>query len=240
MVVIGASVSHGFTVSEPLAAGPITTELSLDRYLNAALLAPHDPPVNLANAMFFMMPDDIAHTQVRNALTNNPTLVVGIDFLFWFCYGHGATDEDRITHFEKGLNLLESFQCPVMVGDIPDAAAAVGRMLNPREVAGPKARAAANRRLAEWAALHKNVTVVPVSEFMRKLAANESIQLHGRILPAGTTHALMQEDRLHTNQRGCAALAVSIFDEFIEAQYPRHFADILTDPAEVLERVRKH
>ena len=237
---IGASVSHGFTVAEPLGSGPLTQELAMDRYLNAALLAPHDPLVNLANPMFFMMADDMGHSQVRAALTNNPTLVVGIDFLFWFCYGRGVTDEERHEHFEKGLKMLESIPCPVVIGDIPDASAAVNRMLSPREVPSPKARAAANRRLAEWAALHTNVTVVPVSEFMRKLAADESIKLHGQVLLAGTTHALLQGDRLHTNERGCAALAVSIFDEFIEARYPRHFADIVTDPADVLERARKH
>jgi len=233
IVIIGASVSHGFTASEAF-GGPESKKLALDRYLNAALLAPHEPPRNLANAMFFMLPDDMAHTQIRQALTNNPTLVIGIDFLFWFCYGHGETDQDRMDHFEKGLKLLESVDCPLVIGDIPDASAAVYRMLSPRETPSPKARAAANRRLKEWAAQRKQVTVVPLAEFMRVVIANKPLTVHGYALAGGTTRALLQRDRLHPTQRGCAVLADSILDTFMAGHPGLDAADVVWDPEKIL------
>jgi hypothetical protein len=233
IVIIGASVSHGFTASEPF-GGPKSKEYALDPYLNAALLAPHEPPRNLANAMFFMLPDDMGHTQIRQALTNQPTLIVGIDFLFWFCYGHGQTDRDRLEHFEKGLKLLETVDCPLIIGDIPNASAAVNRMLSLREVPSPKARAAANRRLKEWAARRKQVTVVPLAEFVRAVNANKALTVHGHTIGAGKTRALLQDDRLHPSKRGCGALAVSILDAFM-ASHPGLDASVVRwDSEEVL------
>jgi hypothetical protein len=232
IVIIGASVSHGFTASEPF-GGPKTKEYALDRYFNAALLAPHEPPQNLANAMFFMLPDDMGHAQIRQALTNQPTLVIGIDFLFWFCYGHGQTDRDRLDHFEKGLKLLEAVDCPLIIGDIPDASAAVYRMLSPREMPSPEARAAANRRLKQWAARHKQVTVVPLAEFMRAVAANKALTMHGHALARGTTRALLQNDRLHPSGRGCAALAVWVLDAFMAGQPRLEASHVRWDPEEV-------
>ena len=54
----------------------------------------------------------------------NHPLVVGVDFLFWFCYGEGSTDAGRAQRFETGLKLLEQIPCPLVVGDIPDASSA--------------------------------------------------------------------------------------------------------------------
>jgi hypothetical protein len=233
IVIIGASVSHGFTGSETF-GGPKTKEYALDRYFNAALLAPHEPPQNLANAMFFMLPDDMGHEQIRQALTNQPTLIIGIDFLFWYCYGRGQTDQDRLDHFDKALKLLEEVNCPLIIGDIPDASAAVNRMLSPREMPSPEARTAANRRLKEWAARRKQVTVVPVAEFMRAVAANKALSGHGFALARGTTRALLQGDRLHPNQRGCAVLVVSILDAFLAGRPDLDAAQVRWDPDQVL------
>src|SRR5438093_9415860 len=52
IVMVGASASAGFTESEPL-GGPTTPQYRLSRYLDAALLAPHEPVQNLAHTMFF-------------------------------------------------------------------------------------------------------------------------------------------------------------------------------------------
>jgi hypothetical protein len=237
IVIIGASVSHGFAAAEHFGLGPQTQEYALDRYLDAALLAPHEPARNLANAMFFMLPDDFGHAQVRQALTNHPTLVIGIDFPFWFCYGRGVTDQDRLEHFEKGLKLLESVECPLIIGDIPDASASINRMLSAREVASPNVRVSANRRLREWAAQHKQVTLVPVSEFMAAAAANKAITLHGRVIAAGATRALLQRDRLHPSRRGCAVLAISILDAFLAGRPGLEESAVRWDPDEVLRQV---
>src|SRR5262245_39097819 len=55
IVLIGASASAGLTESEPL-GGPKTPQYRLSCYLESALLAPHEPLQNLANALFFVQP----------------------------------------------------------------------------------------------------------------------------------------------------------------------------------------
>jgi hypothetical protein len=237
IVIIGASVSHGYTRDEPF-GGPETKDLALDHYLDAALLAPHERPRNLANAMFFMLPDDMGHTQIRQALTNNPTLVIGVDFLFWFCYGRGETDQDRLDHFEKGLKLLEAIPCPLIIGDIPDASAALNRMISQREMPSFKVRTTANRRLKDWAAHHQQVPIVPLAGFMRAVAAHEALTVHGHILSGGATAALLQPDRLHPNQRGCALLAISILDTFLAAQPGLEVSQVRWDTDEVLQAAK--
>ena len=232
IVVIGASVSRGFTVSKD---GPKMGDYALDRYLNAALLAPHEPAQNLASAGFFLSPDAMGNTQIRRALTNGPTLVVGIDFLFWFCYGKGNSDQDRLDHFEQGLKLLEGVDCPLIIGDIPDASAATNSMLSPDELPSPKVRLAANRRLKEWAAPRPQVTVVPVAEFMRAAGANDALIVHGHALARGTTSALLQDDRLHPSRRGCAVLAIAILDTFLAGHPGPDPAQVRWDPDQVLQ-----
>src|SRR6266567_3539911 len=50
IVMVGASVSAGFIASEPL-GGANTPRYRLSRYVDAALLVPHEPVQNLANAL---------------------------------------------------------------------------------------------------------------------------------------------------------------------------------------------
>src|SRR5262245_18863259 len=118
IVMVGASASAGFTESEPL-GGPKTPQYRLSCYLESALVAPHEPVQNLANAMFFIQPEAAGRYQIDQALQARPTLLVGIDFLFWFCYSEGPTDKDRLQRFERGLKLLEAVPCPLVLGDIP-------------------------------------------------------------------------------------------------------------------------
>ncbi|HEY3860261.1 MAG TPA: SGNH/GDSL hydrolase family protein [Verrucomicrobiae bacterium] len=233
VVIIGASVSHGFTFAEPL-GGPRTKELAFDRFFDAAIIAPHEPVKNFASAMFFIIPDDAGHEQIRQALTNNPTLVVGVDFLFWFCYGVGETDQERAAHFERGLKLLEELKCPLIVGDIPDASAARNRALKPSEFPSAKARLAANRRLMEWAAPRKQVTVVPASEFMSIAAENRALTVRGLTIAEGKTRALLQGDCLHPNRRGNAMLALSILDSFLSAHPGMDASTVRWEPEKVL------
>jgi hypothetical protein len=232
IVMIGASASAGFTESEPF-GGPITPQLRLNRYIDAALLVSHEPVRNLSSAMFFMQPDAQGQSQSERALQSHPTLLVALDFLFWFCYGDGATDKDRLDRFEKGLKFLERFHCPIIVGDLPDASAAVERMLTPDEIPSATALAAANRRLKEWAAARKQTVVIPLSSFMRNAMANKPVTVHGHTLAEGKTRILLQDDKLHPSAAGCAILALAIFDNFLSSQSTLSAADIRWDATEV-------
>lgn len=220
VVVIGASASAGFVLDEPF-GGPITARCKLNNYLAAAITTPHAPVKNLATSMFFLSTDALGALQIQSLTNQPPTLVIGVDFLFWFCYGEGRTDADRARHFETGLKLLEQIPCPVVVGDIPDAAYATNTGIISREqVPSETARAAANTRLKEWAAKHPNVTVMPLAKFMSATMANAAFTVHGQTVPAGQTRALLQPDQLHPNPRGAALLALGILDA-LTAQQPQ-------------------
>src|SRR5437879_6415099 len=190
IVMIGASATAGFTESEPL-GGPTTPQYRLSRYVDAALLAPHEPVQTLAHTMFFMDAEATGRDPIDRALKARPTLVVGIDFLFWFCYGDGPTEKDRLQRFETGLKLLEAVHCPLVLGDIPDASGASNDMLPADQIPSAETITAANRRLKEWAAARRQVVLVSLSDFMRNVMANRAITIHGRTLSAGETRVLL-------------------------------------------------
>jgi hypothetical protein len=238
IVLVGASVSAGFTESEML-GGPNTAQYRLNRYVDAAVSAPHEPSRNLASTLFFIKPDLEGQRQITLALESKPTLVLGLDFLFWFCYGAGNTDAERLQQFERGLKLLEAVECPLILGDIPDASGASQDMLTPDLIPSAKAMAAANQRLREWAASRKQVVIVPLSKFMRSAMANQSISIHGRAFAEGKSRALLQDDRLHPTPTGCAVLALTMLDAFLSRQPALSSAEVRWDPAEVLQLALK-
>jgi len=238
VVLIGASVTAGFTASEPF-GGSNTTCLDLARYVDAALVVPHEPVQNLGNTFFFLQPQLFARQQVTRALTNNPTLIIGVDFLFWFCYGDGSTDQERLQRFDQGLKILERVECPLIVGDIPDASAAVNGMLRSDQMPSLATISAANRQLRAWAAGRRHVVTLGVSEFMRNVMANREIKIHDYVLPRGKTRALIQDDYLHSSPSGCAVLALTALDAFQSTQLGMRPDEFRRDPKEIFRRAMK-
>jgi len=232
IVMVGASAAAGFTESEPL-GGPKTEQYRLSRYLDAALLVAHEPVQNLANSMFFIQPEAAGRYQIDQALRARPTLLIGIDFLFWFCYGEGPTDKDRLQRFEQGLKLLETVPCPLIVGDIPDASGASIDMLPPDQVPSAETMSAANRRLKEWAAARRKVVIVSLSGFMRTAMANQALTIHGHTVPEGKTRELLQSDKLHPSALGSAVLALAILDAFQSTRPAQSAAEVRWNLKEV-------
>ena len=217
VVVIGASASAGFVLTEPF-GGEQTAQCKLHRHIEAAFAAPHTPVKNFATALFFLSPDAMAAQETQAATNCQPTLVVATDFLFWFCYGQGDSDAERAAHFETGLRALEKIRCLLLVGDVPDASSATNSgIISMDMVPSETARRAANARLRKWAAAHKQVTIVPLAEFMRAVKADAAIKIHATTLPAGKTRELLQADGLHPNARGATVLALGVLDAFLKA-----------------------
>lgn len=216
IVMIGASASAGFVLSEPF-GGTNTAKCRLNYYLDAALKVPHEPVKNLASALSFLMPESAGRMQVEQAIQARPTLVVGVDFLFWFCYGQGTNDAERLQRFDAGLKLLEAIKGPLVLGTIPDASFATNSgIISPAQVPSTAALAAANVRLKTWAAARSQVVLVPLSEFMSAAMANRPLSVHGQTLPAGKTRAILQNDLLHPAPRGAAWLALGILDAAVK------------------------
>lgn len=233
IVMVGASASAGFTESEPF-GGPKSLQHRLSTYLDAALFAAHEPVQNLANSMFFLQPEAAGRYQIDLALKARPTLVVGIDFLFWFCYGEDPTEKERLQRFQKGLKLLETVQCPLVLGDIPDASGASNDMLPADQIPSIETMSTANRRLKEWAAGRRQVVIVSLSGFMRTAMADQALTIHGHTVPAGKTRELLQSDRLHPSALGSAVLALAILD-VVQSKWPTpSTGEIRWNPKEVL------
>ncbi|MGK0185544.1 MAG: hypothetical protein ACI9R3_001322 [Verrucomicrobiales bacterium] len=210
-VLIGASVSGGFTQSEML-GGPKTAGYRLKHYVDAAILGEHDSAEAFGGAYFFMNPEKNGTTCVEKALTHQPSLVIAVDFLFWFCYGDGLTDAQRLEMFEKGLLLLEKFEVPMVVGNLPNAEAAVDKMLSKSQMPTLEVIDKCNARLLEWAKNRKAVAVLPLSDFMAATVANKPLQVRDHHWPGGSSRALLQPDFLHPSHHGCVGLTMFVLD----------------------------
>src|SRR4030095_15378554 len=235
LVVIGASASAGFVSSEPF-GGSKTPQYRFSRYLTAALANPGTPAKNLAASTFFLAVDDQAQRQIDAALEAKPSAVVGIDFLFWFCYGKVSAQSERAAKFEKGLAYLERLTCPMVIGDIPDASAAAGGMLNANEVPKPEKVPAANHRLTEWASAHRNVSLVSLNEFMSACLANRALTIGTLNWPEGQTRKLLQSDKLRPARHGCAVLALAVMNALTKERGVFSEKDVRWDVEEVFRQ----
>lgn len=233
IVVIGASASAGFVLTEPL-GGTNTTNCKLRFYLDAAITVPHQPLRDFSTALMFLNPDNFSRQQVAAAVAAKPTLVIAVDFLFWSCYGDGPTDADRLQRFDAGLKLLEQIPCPLVVGDIPDASSATNTgIISSEQVADAAVRAAANARLKKWAASRPQVVIVPLAKFMYDVSHDKAVKIHGLTFPTGKTRAFLQDDQLHPTPPGAALLTLGILDALVtrEPEFPAR--DIHWNPREV-------
>lgn len=205
---IGASVSAGFCTDEAL-GGSRTPEFRFRNYLDAALTGAHEPVVSEASKLLFFDPGKSLGKQVEAANAAQPSLVLGLDALFWFCYGSGQTSDQRLAHFEEGLKLLEKIDLPLVVGDLPDASRAVGGILSQDEMPEPEILVRCNQRLKSWASGRPNVVLFPLAEMMKATGAGEEFTFAGRTWAKGKSGELLQGDHLHPSPAGLAALAVA-------------------------------
>jgi hypothetical protein len=234
IVVIGASVSRGFTKSEPF-GGEKSTTLRFDRYLDAALTAPHGKIINDSNHLFFSSVEEQAQTQLNRLNHRKPTLVVAVDFLFWFLYGEPDRVGNRLQSFDRGLAMLERIDAPLVIGDIPDTSAAIGRMLSRRMVPDAKTLEEANRRLAAWAAGKPGVSILSLSSFVKSVESDTKLQAGPLTIASGRTWSLLQDDRLHPTPVGNAMLALATLATLLDNGLEKEA--VLWDPESVAGEV---
>jgi hypothetical protein len=211
VVVVGASLAAGFGARCTFAEA-----------FTASLRAPLHPPLGLGEELFFTSPLTFGARQIEQALDVEPTLVVGIDFLFWFGYGtfdaRGGSIEgeaERLELLEKGLSLLDELECPLVVGDFPDMSAAVGKMLAPAQMPELSTLPLLSKRVREWAAARGRTLVLPLSELVPALGTKGEIKYGRHVIPAGTK--LLQPDQLHPTRDGLVFTALLVGDRLVEA-----------------------
>lgn len=214
--VLGASLSEGFGL-EPEIGAPIW----LGTLIDVAVRPEHKATQRRSNLLFFIDPRGAATQAVKDALADEPTLVVGLDFLFWFAYGTVDAPEKRAENFEFGLKQLEAFQCPVLVGDLPDMSSALDgdpQMLLPKQVPPREVLDALNKRLREWAKPRANVVVFGLNELNTRLRENREYHVRGNIYFPSELPDLFQSDKLHPTVGGTIAVWLTAADALVTAR----------------------
>ncbi|MDP6538194.1 MAG: hypothetical protein QF903_06180 [Planctomycetota bacterium] len=237
VAVIGASASAGFGLSSELEASVRLGEV-------LACLLPEEAAVSdHGTAAFFRDPGAYGERLVTSAIAERPTLVVGVDFLFWYAFG-ARPDSTRPALFERGLAELERLDCPLLIGDLPDVSHALtgkgpfGGPLISRGHLPPEAMLTSfNQRLRAWAAERDNVTVAPLAAYTALVRDGEDIELRGNRWAPAKLEDLLQEDRLHPTVEGSAAILVLFFDTLVAAHADLESAGVRWKLEGILERL---
>lgn len=218
VAVLGASVSAG----HGLGKDPAGVRLTLAKVIEAGLAAKHGHVLDASSRLAFADTLGSSKTALGKLEKQGPTLVVALDYLFWFGYGTGWNGEkERLAGLELGLKSLESLDCPILLGDFPDMRSALrapAPVLPALAVPEPETLAKLNARLAEWAAQHRKVVIVPVSRLMAGLLAGEELRVGPNLWPKGTISELLQDDGLHTTIEGTTALWLFAVERLLESQ----------------------
>lgn len=223
IAVVGASASAGFQLQQEVGAYTHLGDV-------LAVMIRGDEEIDAGgSSLLFTDPLAGARKQIERATEFEPTLVVGVDFLFWFSYGWFSTPEARYQNLERGFRHLESFECPIVVGDIPDMRGAVGKMLFEHQVPSPETLEEINRRIVAWAGEREDTHVVPLAEFTRRALANETLRCRATLVDENAKERLMQPDDLHPTLEGLTAVAVLALDALYSGREEQAPENILWD-----------
>ena len=217
VALIGASVSHAY----------------MGHVLKKALRHPGAELSFHTAFLFSLTPEVSGRHQVRSALAKRPTLLVGVDFLFWYAYilaprkgGQAKELERRMKRVEKGLATLAQHTGALVIGDIPDMTGADPRLIAARKVPTPEVLAKLNDRVRAWASERSKAgrptLVVPLSSWAEqlrkgKLAFPASADGKHPRTPVSTRLG-MHADGIHPSPIGAVLLGNLVCDE-IRAQF---------------------
>ena len=216
VAVIGASLTWGYGAHMPFRT-PTYTHRELVTFpdvLEASLDDEYDLAHQGSDILFFQRPMRTGPELVANAKAAEPTLLIAVDFLFWFGYGerdkHGRLHADtasRLALLEQGLDQLATFECPIVISDYPDMRPAIGRILKPTHVPSPEALTVLNARLREWADERSNVQVIPLSKVVQQLQQGSGFSVEELDFTDEDAEAMLQQDQLHPTTAGTLVIA---------------------------------
>ncbi len=185
---------------------------------------------------FFANPRKVGRIEMDAALAADPTLIVAVDFLFWYAYGD-RPDSARMSMLTRGLRELERFEGPMLVGDIPDVSDAADvkpiALISKRQVPSPETLLALNARIRAWADEQPDVHVIPLADTVDQWRAGTPPNLNGHAWPADCR--FIQFDRLHPTAEGLVATAELVAESIRSHVTP---VEVQADPAVVLENLR--
>ena len=251
IVVVGASASAGWGLvlryldDEELV---VTRLVTLNDVLQACVLKDQKRVLLEGSGLFFMDPEGIGSKQASEAHVQSPTLLVAIDYLFWFGYGNKGVDgssiprgseghEARLKLLESGLSRLDRFDCPILVGDFPDMSEAVGYMLGTSQMPAPETLKALNGRLREWADDRDDVSIVPMAGMLQSMKMDKPFEAGRQQWPPNSRTRFIQRDNLHPTLDGLIILAQESMSTLAEADPSIELADFDFDLESVRSRI---
>lgn len=220
IVVVGASASEGFGLEAEFQAPAV-----LSQFIDAAWAVPTPTAKNLASSRFFLDPLKVGAEQRDAAKQAKVTLLVAVDFLFWFGYGSQSSESSRLDRLEYGLAMLDEIGGPMLVGDFPDMSPALngkgmfgGPVISARQIPAKDTIIKLNARLDEWSKDRPNVMRVPLADFVTRLQSKQALELRGQRWSEEDCARLLQSDLLHPTAEGVAALALLCLDALERGQ----------------------
>lgn len=222
IAVIGASVSAGFGNHEELR---VAKNPKLGAYLRFVLheALGEGEIRDFGSSQFFTAPLTVGARQVERALQTEPTLVVGLDFLFWYANGYPRKNNPRrLEGLRAGLRLLETIEAPLLIGDLPNVEHALqgssplrggAPILRRAQLMSERERQEANRILRAWAAERPNVQVFPLASLLAPMVAREPMELRGNRWQTQDLSQALQSDRLHPRVRGMIWVSLHLGDQ---------------------------
>lgn len=228
VVVVGASLSNGFSSGLKLASA-----------LDPGIAIGHKRVRDYSTSVFFMNPRRFGKQNMDRALKKKPSLLVALDFLFWYGYGYvyprDVADNTgmrptkvelakkslamRLAKFEAGLTQLDRYEGPLVLADLPDMTGADPRMLSRNQIPTKTELAALNKRLAAWVLARRKkgrkTMTFPLARMVDRMKKGE-IQLPAT--PDGKSPArplsgkeLMTWDKLHPSKIGVVLLVRDLY-----------------------------
>jgi hypothetical protein len=215
VVVTGASITAGYGVITPPVKGDLGAyPVNMKHIMEGMITSKHEDVAYFGDLLFFKNTRANAKGFIEKIKEYKPTLVVGIDFLFWFGYGMPPKDVDvpayRMKKLQFALELLEQLSVPVIVGNLPDVSGAVGKMLSANQVPTKETLQKLNERIRLWGKSHEHVTVIDACGLWSKAIRGEEIVLFEYTWPEGSQRTLLQGDMLHTTLEGTVAASLLV------------------------------
>ena len=217
VVVTGASVTAGYGLKTPPIKGDLGGyPINMKHIMEGVITSPHEDVVLFSDTMFFRNPEKNGSEYIQKIIEYKPSLVVGIDFLFWFAYGGTGLPENipekRMVDFEYGLELLSKIKTPLIIGNLPDMHSAIGKMLSAHQVPSLSTLKKLNTRLREWASNRSNVIIVNVNQLFSAAMNDEEITVLNTTWQSGSQEKLLQKDMLHTTFEGTVIASLLIVE----------------------------
>jgi hypothetical protein len=222
---IGASVSAGFGNARELQVG---RSIPLGDFFEGMLSPELDGSDihDFGSSQFFTSPIKLGKRQVEQALEQRPTLVIGIDYLFWYAFGYPRRGNPRRSEgLQMGLKRLESISCQLIIGDLPNVDHALlgksplrggGAILQKGQLPSEAERVRMNKVIYEWAEQREQVQVFPLADLMQRMVAGEKMELQGNEWRVESLDQILQEDLLHPRTRGMVWVALYVADSTLQ------------------------